>query len=102
MRFDHERKHQFERYSDAVAESLAQAIAATREPETEARVYCKDEDELVLCIDIARNACDALGTLNWDKSIAEVKRTGQIILELKNGSAIVLFIDHPAPVVTTG
>lgn len=96
MRFQPKPRHEFERYSEGVAESLSTAIAATREPETEARIYCKDADELVLCLDCARNAVDALGTLNYDKSIAEVKRTGSIVLELKNGSAIIFVLETVA------
>jgi hypothetical protein len=95
-------RHEFERYSNNVAKALSTAIVATREPETEARVYCRDADELVLCLDSVRNACDALGTINWGKSAAEVKRTGNIVLELKNGSAIVLFIEREGLASATG
>jgi hypothetical protein len=87
------RPTEFARYSDAVAQSLAQAISATREPDTEARVYCRDADELILCLNSAKGACDALNGLDWEKSTREVLRTGNVVLELKNGSAIVFFIE---------
>jgi len=95
-------KHEFERYSAGVAKSLTTAITATREPNTEARVYCRDADELILCLGSVRNACDALNTLNWEKSAAEVLRTGSIVLEFKNGSAIVFLIEREGAVAKAG
>lgn len=94
--------YEFLRYSDNVAKSLATALVATREPDTEARVYCRDADELILCLDSVRNACDALNTLNWEKSTAEVLRAGSIVLELKNGSAIVFLIERAGSAAAAG
>lgn len=95
-------KHEFSRYSDNVAKSLVTAISATRESNVEARVYCRDADELILCLDSVRNAVDALNTLNWEKSAAEVLRTGSIVLELKNGSAIVFLIEREGSAAAAG
>jgi hypothetical protein len=95
-------KHEFLRYSEGVVASLEKAICATREPDTEARVYCRDADELVLCLESAKNTCDTMGTLNWEKSTREVLRTGSIVLEMRNGSAIVFFIETQWAGMPTG
>lgn len=82
------------KYNDAVAKSLARAVLATKEPNKEARVYCRDSDELVLALHAVRSTCEAMDTLDYEKSVAEVLRTGQIVLEMWNGSAIVFLLER--------
>jgi hypothetical protein len=86
-------KSEFERYSNALARSLASAILATRESDVEARVYCRTIMEMRLALDTTWQTVECLRTVDWDKSIAEVEKTGRVVLELKNGSAIVFLIE---------
>jgi len=97
MKFATDPKRDFIRYSDAVAQALATAVLAVREPDQEARIYCRDADEIRLVLGVVMDACDALNILNMAKSEKEILRTGRIVLEMRNGSAIIICLEGREP-----
>lgn len=84
-------------YNQKLANALAEAIVAVREPDREAKIYCRDIQELYFLWPIALHAVSDLGMFSTELTLRRFMGKDPFVLEMNNGSAIIFLLEEPQP-----